>query len=124
MAIASGQEHHRDVEALRPPLPAQVEPVGIGQHHVGQHQVGPVGGDGERRLRAAAGGGDLETVKPQGHPDHVDDVRLVVYHQQPWRLPVPVHSHPSVPAFAQLRGLVPAEGGRRGHGSPFQPSGM
>jgi hypothetical protein len=75
--VAGRQEQHRQV-ALAPQLAEQREPVGVGQHHVEQHQVGLEARRDRTSLGPGPGGRHLEADEAQAQPEHLGDRGLVV----------------------------------------------
>src|SRR6266511_1394455 len=77
------QEQHRGSRAARPEPAGHVEAVQVGQHHVEDDQVRAVSLGGLQGLEAARGGCDLEAGEPQAGRQQLQDVGLVLDHQQP-----------------------------------------
>jgi hypothetical protein len=70
-------------------------PVHVGQHHVQHDQVGPVPPHRPQRLQPAGGRGHLEPGQAQAGREQLEDVGLVLDHQQPGLRPRLAHARHS-----------------------------
>jgi hypothetical protein len=83
VGVAGGEEQHRHRVPGRAQSAQHHETVDVGQHDVEQHQVGVVALGGLDGLVAGGGGHDLEAREAQAGGQQLDDVGLVVDHEQP-----------------------------------------
>ncbi len=73
-----GQHDDRQVRMLGAHSPAHFEPVDLGQHQVEHHQVGPVGGNGFKRLASVGHVQGPVTGAFQIADDHSGNGQIVV----------------------------------------------
>jgi hypothetical protein len=81
--VLGRQEQHRGAGVALAEPSGHVEAVQVGQHHVQDHQVGSVALHGLEGLQPAGGGGHLEPGQAQAGREQLEDVGLVLHHQQP-----------------------------------------
>src|SRR3984957_11823439 len=84
--LAAPGRHHDDRDrGMLADLPAELEPVDLGQHQVEQHHVRLLGLQHRQRLGAVGRHQRVEPAHGQVRPDQVDDVRVVLDDEHPGR---------------------------------------
>ncbi len=82
LGVPGGQEDHRNSQAVLAQPADHVEAVGVGQHHVKDHQVERVIPGQPQRAGAGVRGGHRKAKEPQRGGDLVAQERLIIDHQQ------------------------------------------
>jgi hypothetical protein len=78
---AGRREHQHGRVAAPADLPADLEAVDLRQHEVEDDQVGVVAGVAIEGFLPVRRGDDREALLLQVEPDEVDDVALIVHHE-------------------------------------------
>jgi hypothetical protein len=79
--VALGRQHDDRNPALGPDLPADLQPVGAGQHQVEQHDVGLLPAEGGQGEVAVGHEGRLEVLAAQHDAEHLGKRRVVIDHE-------------------------------------------
>jgi hypothetical protein len=82
LGVPGGQEDHRNPQAVPPQPRHDLEPVGVGQHHIQHDQVERAVPGQSQRARAVLRSGHLEAQESQRGRDRLAQERLVVHYEQ------------------------------------------
>src|SRR6266511_2495672 len=80
--VPGGQEHHGGTGTGVAQLPDDLEAVQVGQHHVEHHEIRALLAGQLHRLGTVGRGGHRETGEAQGGGEQLEDVRIVLHHEQ------------------------------------------